>query len=98
MYPHSEEVLDEDTVDGLKILLGAVVREGTGAKARELGRPVYGKTGTTHDFTDAWFIGFDDRLAVGVWVGRDNHKTIGNKETGAQAALPIWIEFMKKVQ
>ncbi|MGE5299414.1 MAG: penicillin-binding protein 1A [Acidobacteriota bacterium] len=97
-YPHSEEVLDKDTVSGMKVLLGAVVREGTATKARDLGRPVYGKTGTTNNFSDAWFIGFDDRLVVGVWVGRDNHKPIGNKETGAQAALPIWIDFMKKVQ
>ena len=62
-----------------------------------LGRPVFGKTGTTNDCTDAWFIGFDDHLAVGVWVGRDNHKPIGKKETGARAALPIWIQFMKNV-
>lgn len=97
LYPHLEDILSEDIVEELKVLLSAVVREGTGVKARELGRPVYGKTGTTNNFTDAWFIGFDDTLAVGVWVGRDNHKTIGNKETGAQAALPIWIEFMKRV-
>ncbi len=97
-YPHFEEILSEDTVEKLKVLLGAVIQEGTGVKARELGRPVYGKTGTTNDFTDAWFIGFDDGLAVGVWVGRDNHKPIGNKETGAQAALPIWIDFMKRAE
>ncbi len=97
LYPHFDDVLSEETVEELKVLLGAVVNEGTGVKAKELGRTVYGKTGTTNDFTDAWFIGFDDSLAVGVWVGRDNHKPIGNKETGAQAALPIWIEFMKKV-
>ncbi len=97
-YPHSEEVLGEETVKDMKELLGAVVKEGTATRARELGRPVYGKTGTTNDFSDAWFIGFDDRLVVGVWVGRDNHKPIGNKETGAQAALPIWIDFMKKAR
>jgi len=97
VYPRADEVLDEDTVSNMKVLLGAVVKEGTATKAKVLGRPVYGKTGTTNDFTDAWFIGFDDRLAVGVWVGRDNHMPIGNKETGAQAALPIWIEFMKRV-
>jgi penicillin-binding protein 1A len=74
-----------------------VVEEGTARKARELKKPLYGKTGTTNDYTDAWFIGFDDRLVVGVWVGRDDHTTIGPKETGAKAALPIWIEFMKKV-
>ncbi len=97
LYPHFEEKLGDETVEKMKVLLGAVVQEGTGVKAKELGRPAYGKTGTTNDFTDAWFIGFDDKLAVGVWVGRDNHKPIGNKETGAQAALPIWIEFMKRV-
>ena len=78
------------------VLLQAVVEEGTAQSAKELKRPVYGKTGTTNDYTDAWFIGFDDRLVVGVWVGRDDHTPIGSKETGARAALPIWIEFMKK--
>ncbi|MDO8746896.1 MAG: hypothetical protein Q7J70_04440 [Thermodesulfovibrionales bacterium] len=80
----------------MKVLLRAVVEEGTAQSAKELKRPVYGKTGTTNNYTDAWFVGFDDRLAVGVWVGRDNHKPIGKKEAGSRAALPIWIEFMKK--
>ncbi len=97
LYPKQTEVLDENTVNEMQILLGAVVSEGTATKAKELGRPVYGKTGTTNDYSDAWFIGFDERLAVGVWVGRDNHKPIGNKETGATAALPIWLEFMKQI-
>jgi penicillin-binding protein 1A len=96
IFPKQTEVLDENTVREMQILLGAVVSEGTATKAKILGRPVYGKTGTTNDYSDAWFVGFDDRLAVGVWVGRDNHKPIGNKETGAMAALPIWIEFMKQ--
>jgi penicillin-binding protein 1A len=94
--PKQTEVLEEDIVRQMKVLLGAVVKEGTATKAKELKRPVYGKTGTTNDYADAWFIGFDDELAVGVWVGRDDHTPIGNKETGAQAALPIWIEFMKQ--
>ncbi len=94
--PVFEEMLSEEDTGQIKILLKAVVDEGTAVKAKELKRPVYGKTGTTNDYTDAWFIGFDDRLVVGVWVGRDNHKPIGPKETGAQAALPIWMEFMKK--
>lgn len=97
IYPKQTEVLDENTVKEMQILLGAVVSEGTATKAKTLGRTVYGKTGTTNDYSDAWFIGFDERLAVGVWVGRDNHKPIGNKETGATAALPIWMEFMKQV-
>ncbi|MEK7735499.1 MAG: penicillin-binding transpeptidase domain-containing protein, partial [Nitrospirota bacterium] len=91
-----EKPLSEKTVEEMKILLRAVVEEGTAQSAKELKRPVYGKTGTTNNYTDAWFIGFDDRLAVGVWVGRDNHKPIGKKEAGSRAALPIWIEFMKK--
>jgi penicillin-binding protein 1A len=94
--PVFEEMLSEEDTGQIKILLKAVVDEGTAVKAKALKRPVYGKTGTTNDYTDAWFIGFDDRLVVGVWVGRDNHKPIGPKETGAQAALPIWMEFMKK--
>ncbi len=95
--PVLEDLLSEEDVEEMKILLQAVIEEGTAQKAKELKRPVYGKTGTTNDYTDAWFIGFDDRLVVGVWVGRDDHTPIGPKETGARAALPIWIEFMKKV-
>jgi penicillin-binding protein 1A len=93
----SEELLSAEDAEEMKILLSAVIEEGTAVKAKELKRPLYGKTGTTNDYTDAWFIGFDDRLVVGVWVGRDDHTPIGPKETGATAALPIWIEFMKKV-
>jgi len=94
--PILEELLSEEDTDQIKILLHAVVEEGTATKAKELSRFLYGKTGTTNEYTDAWFIGFDDRLVVGVWVGRDDHTPIGRKETGATAALPIWIEFMKK--
>jgi penicillin-binding protein 1A len=94
--PEAEELISADNVKELKVLLRAVVEEGTAQKARVLKRTLYGKTGTTNDCTDAWFIGFDDRLVVGVWVGRDDHKSLGGKETGARAALPIWIEFMKK--
>lgn len=95
--PKQTDVLDEKITGELREMLGAVVNEGTAVRAKELKRPVYGKTGTTNDYTDAWFMGFDDSLVVGVWVGRDNHTPIGNKETGAAAALPIWINFMKVV-
>jgi penicillin-binding protein 1A len=95
--PRPEEIINQNIIEEMKTSLGAVVKEGTAQKALELDRAVYGKTGTTNDFTDAWFIGFDDWLAVGVWVGRDDHTPIGPKETGARAALPIWIEFMKRV-
>jgi penicillin-binding protein 1A len=94
--PKSEEVLKGNVTEEIRASLEAVVKEGTARKAIEIGRPVYGKTGTTNDYTDAWFVGFDDTLAVGVWVGRDDHTPIGLKETGARAALPIWIEFMQK--
>lgn len=95
--PKTEEVVNMNAIEEMRISLDAVIKEGTAQKAREIGRPVYGKTGTTNNYTDAWFIGFDDSLVVGVWVGRDDHTPIGSKETGARVALPIWIEFMKKV-
>jgi penicillin-binding protein 1A len=95
--PLFEELLAEEDAEQMKILLHAVVEKGTATRAKVLKRVLYGKTGTTNDYTDAWFIGFDDRMVVGVWVGRDSHAPIGQKETGASAALPIWIEFMKKV-
>lgn len=93
----SKNVIDPDIVDEERELLRGVIENGTGRAALDLDRKVYGKTGTTNDYTDAWFIGFDDSVAVGVWVGRDNHQPIGDKETGAQAALPIWMEFMKNI-
>ncbi len=97
VIPKIDEILNRNVTEEVRASLEAVVKEGTARKAMEIGRPVYGKTGTTNDYTDAWFIGFDDNLAVGVWVGRDDHTPIGLKETGSRAALPIWIEFMQKV-
>ncbi|GLI52333.1 penicillin-binding protein 1A [Thermodesulfovibrio yellowstonii] len=94
--PEIQQILPEEIVEQMRELLQEVVLSGTAQKAKELGREVYGKTGTTNDFSDAWFVGFDDNLLVGVWVGRDNHKPIGQKEAGARAALPIWIDFMKQ--
>lgn len=91
-----QKVIDDNVVANMRSLLRAVILQGTGHAASVINRPVYGKTGTTNDFTDAWFVGFDDDIVVGVWVGRDNHTPIGNKETGAAAALPIWMEFMQK--
>ena len=77
-------------------MLIAVVQEGTGRKARFLKHPLAGKTGTTNEYKDALFVGFSPSVATGVWVGQDEYVTLGNKETGARAALPIWIEFMAK--
>jgi penicillin-binding protein 1A len=76
-------------------MLRAVVLEGTGQNARSLGRPVAGKTGTTNDQADAWFVGFSPDVATGVWVGFDEVKFLGHGETGAHAALPIWIDYMR---
>jgi penicillin-binding protein 1A len=68
---------------------------GTGGRARALGRPTAGKTGTTNSYYDAWFIGFTANIATGVWVGYDHEKTLGKNEVGARSALPIWLEYMK---
>jgi penicillin-binding protein 1A len=97
VLPRSQEVLSQEVVEQMREMLRAVVENGTAQKAKEISRMVYGKTGTTNSFSDAWFIGFDDRFVVGVWVGRDDHKPIGAREAGSRAALPIWIEFMKKI-
>jgi len=76
-------------------MLEGVVREGTGRRARKLPGPIAGKTGTTNDYKDALFVGFSPDIVTGVWVGRDSGDTLGEKETGAKAALPIWMEFMQ---
>jgi penicillin-binding protein 1A len=91
-----EQVMKPETAYLITYLLKGVIERGTGWKARELGRPAAGKTGTTNDYRDAWFIGYTPNLVAGVWVGYDDQESIGPKETGARAALPIWLEFMKK--
>jgi penicillin-binding protein 1A len=75
-------------------MLREVINSGTATRAQALKRPLAGKTGTTNDFADAWFIGFSPSLACGVWVGFDDHRELGPKEEGARVALPIWMEFM----
>jgi penicillin-binding protein 1A len=75
--------------------LQAVTRMGTGAAAAQLKHPLGGKTGTTNDFTDAWFIGFSPSVTCGTWIGFDDRQSLGNKETGAKAALPMWMDFMR---
>ena len=76
-------------------LLHTVIQEGTGRRLRGIGHTLAGKTGTTNDFTDAWFVGFSPRVTTGVWVGHDNNQSLGWGESGARAALPIWGDFMK---
>jgi penicillin-binding protein 1A len=95
-HPAVHDVVEPDVARTMTAMLEDVVQFGTGMPARALGRPAGGKTGTTNDFTDAWFIGFTPQLTAGVWVGFDDKAvSLGKPETGAIAALPIWLEFMQ---
>jgi penicillin-binding protein 1A len=95
-HPEVHDVVSPDVARTMTAMLEEVIQFGTGIQARSLGRPAAGKTGTTQDYTDAWFIGFTPQLTAGVWVGYDDQQiSLGKKETGARAALPIWLEFMK---
>ncbi|MBE1425349.1 penicillin-binding protein 1A [Desulfomicrobium macestii] len=92
------EAISPETAYIISHLLQQVVQYGTGARAKVLGRPVAGKTGTTNDEQDAWFMGFSPYLLTGVWVGYDQVRPMGKYETGARAALPIWIDYRSKVE
>jgi penicillin-binding protein 1A len=94
--PTVTEVISQDTARTMMILLRAVTAHGTGAEASKLNHPFGGKTGTTSDYTDAWFLGFSPSVTCGVWVGYDSRESLGEKETGAKAALPIWMTVMKQ--
>ncbi len=89
------QVISRRTARAMMVLLRAVIARGTGAAAAQLDYPLGGKTGTTSNFTDAWFIGFSPSVTCGVWVGYDNEQSLGDGETGARAALPIWMNFMR---
>jgi penicillin-binding protein 1A len=90
------DVVSPEVARTMTAMLEEVVQFGTGIQAKQLGRPSAGKTGTTQDYTDAWFIGFTPQITSGVWVGYDDKQiSLGKKETGARAALPIWMQFMK---
>jgi penicillin-binding protein 1A len=90
-----DEVISVDTARTMMQLLQAVVQHGTGAAAAQMKHPFGGKTGTTNDFTDAWFIGFSPSVTCGTWIGFDDRQSLGEKETGARAALPMWMDFMR---
>lgn len=94
---NEEHILSSQTAYLMTNLLEGVVQNGTGRRAKALGRPVAAKTGTTNQFLDAWFIGYTPEFITGVWVGFDDEKPIGENETGARAASPIWINFMSKI-
>ncbi|MGD0830050.1 MAG: PBP1A family penicillin-binding protein [Terracidiphilus sp.] len=93
--PEVNEVIDQKTARTMLSLLRAVTQFGTGAAAAQLNHPLGGKTGTTSDYTDAWFLGFSPSVTCGVWVGFDSRESLGDKETGARAALPIWMTWMR---
>jgi penicillin-binding protein 1A len=96
-HPEVHDVVSPEVAHTMTAMLEEVVQFGTAMKAKSLGRPAAGKTGTTQDFTDAWFMGFTPQLTAGVWVGYDDKQiSLGKRESGALAALPIWMEFMEK--
>jgi penicillin-binding protein 1A len=97
-HPQASDAIRADTAYLLTNLLRSVIESpnGTAAKAKALKRPIAGKTGTTNDYTDAWFIGYEPQLACGVWIGFDEKKdSLGKGETGGHTALPIWMDFWK---
>ena len=94
--PQKKAVISRESAAVITDMLNSVIQDGTGKKAKVIQRPIAGKTGTTNEFKDALFIGFSPSITTGVWVGQDTFTTLGKGETGARAALPIWIEFMRK--
>jgi penicillin-binding protein 1A len=95
--PQPVESIDRTTAFLVTSLLKSVVEEGTGRGAKSLNKPIAGKTGTTNNYIDAWFVGYTPSIVTGVWVGYDNPKaSLGDKETGARASLPIWISVMAR--
>jgi penicillin-binding protein 1A len=96
LAPSGAQLIDPITAYQIDLMLQGVVLRGTAAAAHGLGNTIGGKTGTTNDFRSAWFMGFSPRIVVGVFVGFDDDRSLGKGETGAVAALPIFIEFMKE--
>jgi len=90
------QVWDPVTAYQITTMLQGVVQRGTATQASVLGRPIGGKTGTTNDYRSAWFMGFSPQLVVGIYVGFDDNRSLGSGETGSQAAVPIFVDFMKE--
>ena len=95
--PEIRRVLDPEKAAEMLGLLRNVVENGTATAAKSLDRPLGGKTGTTNDFTDAWFVGFTPSLTAAVWIGYDEKRTLGDSQSGGVVALPIWIDCMKEI-
>ena len=91
------EAVPPETAYVMTHMLRGVVERGTGVAAKALNRPIAAKTGTTNDYSNAWFVGFTPRLATGVWVGYDRPRSLGKDETGSRVAVPIWVSYMGKV-
>jgi penicillin-binding protein 1A len=96
LAPDGKEIMDPIVAYQITSMLEGVVQRGTGVQARVLGRPVGGKTGTTNEYRSAWFVGFTPQIVTGVFIGFDDNRSLGNNETGAVAALPVFIEFMQE--
>ena len=94
--PVPEPSISPETAFVMTNLMESVVASGTGQRAKAVGRPVAGKTGTTNDMKDAWFVGYVPQLVAGVWVGFDQERSLGAGGSGGQAAAPIWTEFMQR--
>jgi penicillin-binding protein 1A len=97
MNPIRQKVISASTAYIMTSLMEGVVKFGTGQRVRALGRPVAGKTGTTNNLYDAWFVGYTPRFITGVWVGHDRERPLGKGETGSRAASPIWLGYMQKI-
>jgi penicillin-binding protein 1A len=95
--PQGREAVSPELAYVITHMLRGVVERGTGQPAKAVGRPVAGKTGTTNDYSNAWFVGFTPRLVTGVWVGYDRPRSLGRDETGGRLAAPIWAAYMTKV-
>ncbi|MCL5024786.1 MAG: PBP1A family penicillin-binding protein [Nitrospirae bacterium] len=95
--PEGKQVISPQTAFLITSMMEDVVNYGTGWRAKALGRPVAGKTGTTNDYRDAWFVGYLPDMISAVWVGFDDMRTLGSRETGATAASPIWVDFMRSL-
>ena len=95
--PQRRVVMSRTTAAIITDMLVGVIQEGTGRKAAVLKRPLAGKTGTTNNYRDALFVGYSPTIATGVWIGKDRYGALGDRETGARAALPVWLAYNKEV-
>jgi penicillin-binding protein 1A len=94
--PQAKQVVSPEVAYVMTHMLRGTIERGTGVAARALGRPAAAKTGTTNDYSNAWFIGFTPQLVTGVWVGYDRPRSLGKDETGSRVAVPIWTAFMQQ--